>query len=429
MKFKKKRLFFLLTPLILSFLIVFGLTTGTLAPKDSTLAIFTKREIARGIYHILSIHDPWENKKKTKAYSSVNINLNGYTSAKYKLLNILKGYKIKVLEYNNPQLKKSSFIFEYQHFDNDKLRRLREKYLLNRIFIKTDTDFEGFIKLRDWVKSRWKHGYTLKEKVRFNNFDSLKILNLAERGEKFVCGEYSYTYVQCVAAVGGIARVVSVGSRDNREFHVVSEVWSNLWGKWIMMDVDQDMHYEKNGTPQNTLELHNALVYNKINKIEIVKGIHYSPYPHTIRSPTKGVELYYNIAVRMRNNFFMEYPKWHRRGNLFIDSLEWVDGFTKDRFEIILATNKINDLYWDLNKTSILFKKAENSKGRLILDILLNTFTPNFRNFMININGKSYEQESPVFQWELQDKINSLEVFSVNEFGIKGRHSKIIMSK
>ena len=215
MKFSKKALF-VLTVITLVSLLLLGLVSGNSPFRDSMPAVLVKREMARGISYLLSIYDPWKNKKKAKVTPKIKINLPEYTMSEYELLRMLPGQKIKVLEFNNPLLKKSSFVFEYQDYHDNKLRQLVEKYKLDRFLVKGEDDFKTLVQLRDWVKNRWKHGGTLKKLVQFNNYDSLEILDLAEQGEKFACGEYSYTYVQCVAAVGGVARVVSLGSRDRR---------------------------------------------------------------------------------------------------------------------------------------------------------------------------------------------------------------------
>lgn len=410
-------------------LLILGLAGGIGTLGHSTPAILAKREIARGIACLLSIYDPYHGNQKAQICPEGEVDLNEYKTGADELLDILSGCGFELLGYNNLPFRRSNFIFEYQHYDDNKLRQLAEIYKLERFFTETDGDFAGLVQLRSWVKSRWEHGYTVKEPVRFHNFDSLKILDLAKKGEQFVCGEYSYTYVQSAAAIGAVARVVLVGDKSRKNLHVVSEVWSNKWGKWIMMDVDQDMHYEKKGLPQSALELHQALVRKEIEDIEIIKGRHYVPFLRTVVSPTKGLELYYNIVLRMRNNFFTQYPRWHKRGNLFIDSLEWIDECTEDRFEVILATDRMDDINWELNKTTIYFKKNQNSKEDLVLDIFLDTATPNFRDYLISINGNVFRQKSPKFQWVIGEGINVFKVRAVNAFGREGLDSKIILSK
>ena len=54
--------------------------------------------------------------------------------------------------------------------------------------------------------------------------------------------------------------------------HVVNEVWLDDLGKWVMMDVDFDIHYAQSGQPLNALEIHRALMDDKLDQLEVCEG-------------------------------------------------------------------------------------------------------------------------------------------------------------
>lgn len=232
--------------------------------------------------------------------------------------------------------------FHYQDLDEPKLQQLSIMYNLSQF--KRHPDFLGFVALKDWLRQRFRHGPP-PEGLTFHNFDSLKVLGEADANQTFDCGVFSYVYVQCVLSIGGQARVVLLQDKEGGG-HIVSEVFSDYWDKWIVVDVDRNLYYTLEGRPLNALELHNAYLDRDYADIKVIRG----PPLEDIQeySLEKELSKYYHFAIRMRNDFFTRYPRWHYKGNLYTNCIQWIDSRTPRLLQYIYATDKKEDLYWSL---------------------------------------------------------------------------------
>jgi hypothetical protein len=332
-----------------------------------TSEILIKREVSRLFYvGLTALHDPYKGEYQT-ALTGPAKGVSVFKDTETYDFSDLDKYSLKLISYKNTPLVESSKSFFYQNYGEGKLALLNNQYKLNSFI--TKPDFIGLVGLREWVNSQWRHGDTMR--MKFHNFNAIEVLNLAENGEKFLCGEYSYTYVQSVLAIGGQARVILLTGRDNSG-HAVAEVWSNQFEKWITMDVDFNLHYSRNEVPQNSLELHKALVNNHTENIEVVQGKTVPTWLNEKTFPAKGLKKYQNFAIRMRNDFFNYYPKWHFKGNTYVNMLEWVDDFSRGRFEFAYSTGKEDDLYWNLNHSYLKLNNIIQKDSDLTLGISIN---------------------------------------------------------
>ncbi|MBN1586156.1 MAG: hypothetical protein JW937_01860 [Candidatus Omnitrophica bacterium] len=312
--------------------------------------------------------------------------------------------------------------FSYESAGNPRLSQLRESYELERF--QTQPDFDGLVGLREWIHAQWEHGPTPNEPVHLGNFEADKILERAAAGDRFLCGEASYTYVQCAAAIGAQARAVTLEQREGRG-HVVAEVWSNEWDSWVVMDPDQNVHYEHAGRPLSAMDLHEALLKDTPG-LELRGSV-----PGSLDEPAlrrKYLSLYYELAVRMRNDLYIRYPRWHPKGNVYVNTLEWMDEEVDGRICFAHETAERQDLYWPLNRTRVLVQAvAKSQSGLPELTISLQTYTPNFSHFAVELNGETRLLEEPQVHWFLEPGENRLGVASVNALGVRGVPSEIAL--
>jgi len=255
-------------------------------------------------------------------------------------------------------------VFIHESSDIPEMIELREKYQLKKIISNAKTEFEKFIKLRSLVQQCWKyHGY---DQVPEKN-NSLKILEAAEKGRNFECWYYATVFVQCAVSLGFKARRLGIGihpsvERPGSTGHIVAEIWSNEFQKWIVMDADINAHYEKDGVPLNALELHNLWVTQRLGDIKYIQG---KPVPKIISKYTPEekatkfvfgaynvVDYYFRLQVEMRNNWFSSgeatkpftgiawidkyHPSYSERNGKIIDNVFWTD----------ISKN----IYWDEKK-------------------------------------------------------------------------------
>jgi len=100
-----------------------------------------------------------------------------------------------------------------------------------------------------------------------------------------------------------------------------------------------------------------------------------------------------------------------------MNAVEWQDELTYDNIYYKRETDRVEDLYWPLNRVRLAVQPAAEAQ----LDLWLETFTPNFSHFRITFeDGRAVFLQSGLFQWKLHPGINGVEIAAVNQWGISG---------
>jgi hypothetical protein len=208
--------------------------------------------------------------------------------------------------------------------DHPVLAELRQRFPLEEV-AGDGTDVEKAIRLRDWIKSLFPHHIP----YRMPEWNALLILDRGSRGvEHFICVHYSVSLVQCCLALGLPARMINLhrGLSDHYRIgdeavadppvdeHVVAEVWSSDLDKWVMMDTDFDVHYQRDGVPLSAWEIHEAFAADELAKIEPQRGPHslsFNAYGEKLPDEddffATGLPAYYaHVTVLMRNDFLSD---------------------------------------------------------------------------------------------------------------------------
>lgn len=258
-------------------------------------------------------------------------------------------------------MKKKHIRFIHESPDISEMRELRERYQLEKIISEKKNEFDQIISLRNWVQKCWKcHGY---DQIPEKN-SALKILEAAGKGKIFQCWHYATVFVQSAVSLGFKARRLSIGihpnvSRVGNNGHIIAEIWSSEYKKWLVMDPDMNAHYEIGGVPATALEIHNSWVRQSLSDVKYIQG---EPTPQMISkySPEeKGMEFvfgaydavdyYFRFQVEMRNNWFSSqepvkpiayiawidkyHPAYSERVGKVIDHVYW--------------TNATKEFYWN----------------------------------------------------------------------------------
>jgi len=394
--------------------------------SKSLLVNYSKRMMAElGGFVVNYVYDPGYEGEGEVIFGPKN-NTSDDSGTKYKIKNAedLQRYldAIKLVtcnpimvQFRNHVPLRAAYKFDYQPFNNEKLKLLSKRYRLFHLVKGMNNDFDKLIVLRNWVKTKWAHGNP--QGVDYN-FNALDILERAERGERFWCSEYATVFVQCALSIGYQARYVGLFKG-----HVVAEVWLNNFARWAVMDVDNDLHYLRNGVPLNALELHRAWGKRKMDDIQMVVGPERKIADNN--SMEEQISYYHEFYVRMRNDWFAKkYPHWHPKANSIMNGLEWQDEYTSNNILVAKEAYLEEDIYFPLNVTSIeiLNEKIGETKG---LRIKLNTFTPSFDHFIVKVDDLEKKIVDDTFFWKIHAGRNTLEVVSVNVLGVVGVPSRI----
>lgn len=393
----------------------------------------------------------------------------GLASSVLKKISIKSDYEIlacadknlQVLDYKNYPLIHSSFSFEYENPHFEKIQEFRKKYKLDEVVKDAKTEFEKMLKLKTWVASQW-NWHLLKPDKDLMDWNADKILTPDASGEKGgFCANYAIVLMQALQSFGFPARFV-IMNYSVWGGHEVVEAWSNDFGKWIMLDANYDTYFAdpKTKIPYNVLELHNIFLKeyysdstlnrddwsreNFVKKAEkIGKNV---PVICLIGGGANGgtlkeyqwwlptVELYaYSPGLGFlnagflhympRSNFLSQpYPIPINEGRThwpWTGYYNWYDSQTPPTVEHETFTNRVNDLYWNLNEVDF----SASYQSEEILSVKMQTNSPAFDHYEVSINDKKNNTKENSFKINLENGINNIKMRVIDSMGNKGPFS------
>lgn len=162
------------------------------------------------------------------------------------------------------------------------------------------TDFSDAVSMANFLRNLFPHGISRKD---YLNTNVLELIDAAENGEQFLCGNISKMLAQLIQAGGTMARLISLGDPSDKG-HVVVEMWSRRFNKWAVIDSDYNVHYRNSlGIPLSAWELYQiAQGENKVKDISRIAG----KSPNTLRnSESKLIKNFYRsgFAIQFFNKW------------------------------------------------------------------------------------------------------------------------------
>jgi hypothetical protein len=138
--------------------------------------------------------------------------------------------------------------FAYEDLDDPYFQQIRRDPRIAHFYGAGPPDVEDAARMADFIRDRFERGPPDRSVDRAG---LLELLDRADGGESFLCGTAAKMLVQMVQAGGGVGRIVRVTR------HTVVEIWSERWGRWVLVDPDTNVTYENRaGEPLSTLEIH-----------------------------------------------------------------------------------------------------------------------------------------------------------------------------
>lgn len=165
--------------------------------------------------------------------------------------------------------------FIYQNADNSpELQTIKSLYRLDSVAQLGDSEFEQILYLMNWTHSRWAHNGSNKP----SKSNTLTILKEAETGKKFRCVEYGIVLKSVLACNGFKARTLGLKTKDvevtaSGAGHVLAEVWSDQYHKWLMLDAQFNLIPISDDIPLNAVEFQNAIAHNKNLELVDINGV------------------------------------------------------------------------------------------------------------------------------------------------------------
>lgn len=357
--------------------------------------------------------------------------------------------ELRVVEYQNEWIVRSPYRFAYEAWDTPQLSDLRERYRLDEVISAGRTEWEQLLLLREWIHRRWSHGWSSAPLD-----DSLEILARAERSEDFHCEYYAATLTQCALALGFQARRLDIGKTNSAWIapgeenvgHSVVEVWSQDWHKWVVLDPDLNVHYERQGIPLHGLEIHRLWKDGRWREIQLVRGD--APFRVTT-SPESGygtqfspqfihdifadftrfsaTDYYSLLSWQMRNNFFSSSEPVP--GLRWFDHTEppqlihWNQPIPGDRW-----TCDERDAYWTLNQAQISLRMIGENLLAPVVQVEVEHSMPNLDRVLVKIGEDgAWETYREPLLWTIDPGKNVVEAKPVSKFGREGFTSRIVL--
>ena len=395
---------------------------------------------------------------KTPSMSSVSISVT--------LSN--KGSELKneyrVLSFQHYPLKNSSFPFEYENPANERVKALRVQFKLDSIVQGANTEFEKILKLKHWVAQQWQW-HLLKPNEDMYEWDAKTILTPDSTGKIYggFCLHYAIAMMQVLQSFGLQSRIVSA-DYSIWSGHEICEVWSNDFGKWIMLDANFDTYFvdKVTGIPLNTLELHDLFVKecfpnsiidrddwsreklvrlakekaHNIPVIGIVGGgannnslktyewwspiVDQTPYCGGYGPLTMGF-----IRLLPRANYLstpVPTPINHGRTHWgWTGYYNWYDSYTPRAQEHEIFSNRVNDFYWNINQVGM----SATIRDGGVIEFMFETNCPDFAKYEITMNAQTHSLNSNSFTMQSIRGMNRVEICTVDSMGNKGTQSHI----
>ncbi|MFI5362328.1 MAG: transglutaminase-like domain-containing protein [Elusimicrobiota bacterium] len=327
------------------------------------------------------------------------------------------------------------FLFMRYHFseesaDHPRLQFLRKREKLDEVVAPGKTQFDKIVLLRKWAHDQWvNHGAFY-----YPPWDAVEILDLARKYQNNgFCGQYSIVFAQAAQSLGLHVRYVNLG-------HFLTEVWSDDYDRWVVMDPTNDWHYERNGIPMNGRELADAAWHDKGEGIDKI-GSDGSRTPlaadglkawrgYTI--VTRSDHLSKPIVVKRDGRLepLTHQDDYHRYLRLGRDDVSWVGeimAWVPPDMPAALdpATPATADAadFRDVYNQTFIFVVAKNSRRGFVKLKLLAEHAPEFQSFVIDGNHET-DQEGEVFL-SLKPGVNEFSARVKTRFGWLGPESRI----
>ncbi len=355
---------------------------------------------------------------------------------------VAAGFVVGGVETNAPAAVRPRFPFAILNYDDSAMVDLRKRYRLDEVVSGAPNEWIAQLTLKKWVHERITNGVP-----RLNPKHAQDILEFAAKGEKFYCTHFAVPYVECAQALGWQARHIGVDRQHGPEglgstHHGVAEVWSNQFCKWVVIDPQSNLHFEKNGVPLSAWEIRAEWLKNHAVNVDHVVGVpphSESKKPAIVwwnRKDEDETATYFWLYVTDNANPGTDDSTWklifpqdsananetwyqddmeNHRGQLHV-------GYTRNLF---LPTGRIEDAYWTVGVTAVDVKDA--SKGSIRLG--LESYCPNQTGYEVAFDDKSPKpvKDEKSVKWNLPQGRNTLRLRTVSRADIRGPETAMVL--
>lgn len=340
---------------------------------------------------------------------------------------------LSVLESHNELLDPHSFFYPFTFRPSDSVAVQLRSMIPRSISSVSSNEEEFFPSITQWVHTRWMHDS-------FNSIaqkaNSIEILNRAANGERFTCVEYAKVLTDILVSHGFAARMVGLSRRNisNPRLgarHVVTEVWSCLYRKWIMLDGQFGSYAIRNGIPlhvselQESLRLQDSSVTLHISSINGFLKRHLwdkGDYLDMLRNLDSFVDIPYVIENKV--GLLMLVPTDRNEPLLFQGQVISNTQYTKKQSDLYAS---LGDVHMDLS-----FNANGEPPSRALLHptytVITSTAYPFTRYLEVSIDGGPWKRVNEHrTQWALHRGENSIATRTVCYSGCTTKPASLVV--
>ena len=347
--------------------------------------------------------------------------------------------KVTIVESKNPAIVRSSIPFEYEPFDQPRLKKFREDFKLDAVVAGAKRELELIGKLAAWSSRQWDKGHLNKA---YPPWDGYEILKEHADGTPVggFCQQYNVVFLQACESFGLVGRAVSLGPGDSglaakiRGGHEVVEIWSNEFAKWIYVDGNAAWYFvdDASGVPLSLREL-------RTRQLDAL-----APVGNALRGVPKSARLvkladtryewtgltnwppFLELRLIPRSNFLDQAAplplNQGMRGWFWTGHHVWTDDRAPASLLYGHRVGQPGNWDWTLNQAHIVLA-ATQMPGELGVE--LDTFTPGLAGFWAKFDDQPPREVTAAFHWPLHAGRNRLEVWPRNIAGRDGVHSSV----
>ncbi len=352
------------------------------------------------------------------------------------------GFQVREVRINIPRAAHSQVPFKSVDYDDKLLVTLKEQYPLQKVVSSARDEWTSQLLLKEWVHKAIPGG-----NPRVSARHSLEILKLAAQGESFYCTHYTITYVECALALGWQARKIGVDRKHGSEgmestHHGVAEVWSNQFGKWVVIDAQSNLHFEKRGIPLSAWEIRSEWLKNHGADVDHMVGVP----PKVIRknpaiiwwnrSHEDETSAYFWLYVEdhavskgAEEPTRLIFPQdsanagliWYQNDDSTHSAQKHM-GYLKNLF---LSTNRIEDAYWTVGLVEPVLTEVSHQSIRLALG----SYLPSRSGYAVSFDERDWQpvKDEKSLHWTLKNGKNSLRLRTVSQGDAKGPETSVWM--
>lgn len=315
---------------------------------------------------------------------------------------------------DNKRVRRGRHPFPVDAAEHPLLQQYRTEFPLQSIFDDAHDELAALVNLRHRVRTDW-----------FEKRPSAEFLlrygfaRATRHDNYWFCTHFGRMFSMTAAALGLPARVLNVARRvdhidDNQHGHVVVDIWSNQYQKWVYMDALINFHYEDAaGIPLSLLEARDRYFRHDCADLIVattrdIKGVTPGKYPLfgdlcpiSKDFKERSLNLFWPLYYHGQNYF--EIPQGDRCLHLlcYVDDLNrdlQLIGNGKVHFaneEMCTRTEEARDVCPTMNNAEIGLYKTPDGTHLAYLD----NQTPNLKQTTYRLNtGSGFGQWTPLKQ-------------------------------